>query len=170
MKRPNSPNDDTTEQEKEGSLKGLVGIALVIALVIALRIFMDDKSPKLSNFGKESWSIKCQNSEREYRLLSDIKKKGWGISGSLHERRLNLLDENNKTLYRTQKFDRDSLDKEGVWRFHHGKDVRLLAEKDPSNVLYGDEKVFEIAEDFKSMTILTTQGQEKITLSCQAYN
>ena len=67
-------------------------------------------------------------------------------------------------------FEKESLDQDSVWRFnYHPKDVRLFVKKDRTKVLKGDEKVFEIAEDFKTLTVITQTG-DRLILACQRLN
>ena len=138
-------------------------VIICIAIYIGLEVYESDKYPKLSQFGLNKWSVTCKNENRSYYLLSDI---NWN-QAELSSRYLKFLNEKQEELYYTSWFEKKSLDKDGVWRFtYNPKDIRMFVEKDQSQVLKGDEKIFEIAEDFNSMTVITTT-KEKLILSCQ---
>ena len=131
------------------------------------------KYPKLKEFGYKIWTVECKEAERIYRLSSTIPKSS-NKTRSLSDRDLNFHDQNNTIRYNTKLFDKSSLDESGVWRFKYRKwDGRLiglwnqlLGKKDQEKVLKGDEKVFEIAEDFKSM-VIKTKDNKNLKLKCQ---
>ena len=150
-------------KNKLSAIFSFVVVVVCVALYIGLEIYESEKYPKLSQFGLNEWSVTCKNENRSYYLLSDI---NWN-EADLSNRYLKFLNKNQEELYYTSWFEKKSLDKDGVWRFtYNPKDIRLFAKKNQSQVLKGDEKLFEIAEDFKSMVVITAGG-EKLTLSCQ---
>ena len=153
----------SNKKNKRSAAFSFAVVVICIALYIGLEVYESDKYPKLSQFGLNKWSAACKNENRSYYLLSDI---NWNEAG-LSNRYLKFLNEKQEELYYTSWFEKKSLDKDGVWRFtYNPKDIRMFAEKDQSQVLKGDEKIFEIAEDFKSMAVITATG-EKLTLSCR---
>ena len=154
------------KEKKNSSLTGAL-LVLCIIIIVVIQIYESDKYPKLSDFGLKTWSIQCADSHRAYRLLSEVYFSHNSSKPKISDRGLDFLDQNNSALYHTRMFDKSSLDNDGVWRFRYRKwDVRLFAKKDSAKVLKGDEKTFEIAEDFKSMTVLTQTGQ-RLELPCQ---
>ena len=174
------PSQQATEPDKKSSLsskkdqketKGkkyetlFSGVVVFICIVILVFMNRHEKKtyPKLTAFGWTKWSVKCQGEGRDYHLISDINVNEESLGG----RHLKFLDSEGTALYYTPLFEKESLDQEGVWRFkYHKKDVRLFAKKDRQKVLKGDEKTFEIAENFKSLTVITNK-EKKLTLSCQ---
>lgn len=149
------------------------GIILAFISLMAFSGEAKGKSSKLKKFGYKIWSLECRGAERVYRLSSTI-PKGSNKLRSLSDRDLNFHDQNETIRYNTKLFDKSSLDESGVWRFKYRKwDGRLiglwnqlLGKKDKEKVLKGDERVFEIAEDFKSMVIITKDNQN-LKLKCE---
>lgn len=163
-------NQEHKEKETKFSWWGVLGIIGLILVWIVITIYDQGEYPKLHSFGIKDWSVRCQGLGREYRLLSSVDRSAVeGSSGRLSHRTLNFLDQDSNTLYKTSVFDKSSLDKEGLWRFKYRSfDIRLVGKKDQSKVLRGDEVVFEIAEDFKSMLVIT-KDEQKLKLSCQSF-
>lgn len=145
---------------------GVLGIVAAIIVLMVLSGYEVGEYPKLSEFGRKKWSVQCKGPDREYRL-SSIAYKNSQRNYSISQRELSFLDQNNDIFYVTRVFDKSSLDKDGVWRFKYRKwDIRLSGKKDKTKVLKGDEKVFEIAEDFKSMVVIT-KNEQNLKLSCE---
>ena len=163
-------NKTNSKKEKLGSWWGVLGVIGLILVFIVLTIYDQGEYPKLHDFGIKDWSVRCQGLGREYRLLSSVDHSATDRSSSRYSHRtLNFLDRNSNILYKTAVFDKSSLDKDGVWRFKYRKfDIRIGGKKDRSKVLKGDESVFEIAEDFKSMVVIT-ENEQKLKLSCQGF-
>jgi len=134
-----------------------VGI-MGLVLLIFLNRYIDNSSTK------NDWSIKCQNKDRIYRLTSSKLTNSQNLTSHTN-RKLGFLDENQKMLYSTHNFDHEALEKKGIWRFTYTKDPRLFGKKDPSKVLQGDEQIFEISSDLKTLNIIT-KDNKNIQLPC----
>ena len=146
----------------------VIAVLIVLAALLVWTNFSErDKYPKLHRFGINEWSVHCKGQSRLYRLVSKNLILQSTRQPRVTRRSLIFLDENGEALYQTSVFDIDSLDKEGVWRFTYRKfDPRLFVKKEPLKVLQGDEKIFEIAENFQSMVVTLQKGQ-KLKLPCQ---
>ena len=160
-----SPKKDQKETKGKKYETLFSGVVVFICIVILVFMNRHEKQtyPKLVAFGWTEWSAKCQGEGRDYYMLSDVNANEESLGG----RHLKFLDEEGTALYYTPLFEKASLDQDGVWRFnYHKKDIRLFAKKDRDKVLKGDEKVFEISENFNSLTVITNKGK-KLTLNCQ---
>ena len=157
------------EEEKKALRADLYSLPLFLLLLagyFVLSAYQQDKYPKLFSFGIQKWFVLCEGNGRIYRMKSNNPVNS-NSDRVITGRDLSFLDESGKTLYYTKRFDKTSLDSDGVWRFFYvERDVRLFGEKNREAVLQGDESKFEIAEDFSSLVIVSKDGGE-ITLSCR---
>lgn len=157
--------NEKASDNKDFPGSGKVAVAALVAL-FALHWYESEQYPALYDFGKNDWSVRCEGQERSYRLVSSNPPDSQSTK-SITRRSLDFHGEDGKRYYTTHKFDHESLDKDGVWRFtYNPKDVGLFVEKDQSKVLSGDEAVFEIAADFQSMAIQLKAGQ-RLALACR---
>lgn len=147
-------------------------ICLVLAVVayVGLSAWNQEKHPKLAAFGVRDWATECQGQGRHY-LMRSSNPHDHHQGASFDNRNLMFLPPkaanlDAEALYSTSYFVKESLDEKAVWRFKKKKDTRLLASKNESAVLQGDEAWFEISENFEQLKIITTGGQ-KLSLNCQ---
>ena len=147
----------------------LISILAVVGGIIGLiliEVYDSETYPKLSRFGLQDWTVQCQGQGRTYHLRS-FNPLGPNSTKHITDRSLSFLDKNNKRSYILHKFDKRSLDKDSVWRFHYSEGlIKAHSEEEKAKVLKGDEQIFEIAENFQSLTVITKEDK-KLTLSCQ---
>lgn len=154
-----------SRKAKEYLISALAVIGGIIGLII-MALYEQDNYPKLVRFGLQKWAVQCESEKLVYRLIS-YNPLGSNSTKSITRRSLSFLDEKEKRRYSIHRFDKNSLDQDSVWRFiYHEGLIKSFSKEDESKVLKGNEQVFEIAEDFHSLTI-TTKDEQKLKLSCQ---
>ncbi len=154
-----------SRKAKEYLISAIAVIGGIIALIM-MTIYEQDNYPKLFRFGIQKWAVRCESEGWVYHLIS-YNPLGHDSTKNITSRSLSFLDEKEKRRYSIHRFDKNSLDRDSVWRFiYHEGLIRSFSKEDESKVLKGNEQVFEIAEDFHSLTI-TTKNNQKLKLPCE---
>ncbi|MFK0571113.1 hypothetical protein [Endozoicomonas sp.] len=136
---------------------GLLLLVVIVAIALFKLIYYSSKYPNLHKFGINDWHANCEGSGRFYRMLSTNNRSNKG-GHYITSRTLGFMNDRHEVVYQTSHFDGNSLDTDGVWRFHYNEfDPRMFTKKDQS-ILWGDEQSFEIAEDFSSMSVIRESG------------
>ena len=143
-----------------GFLVGLCGLWFVFA------IQQEGTYPKLHAVGIRDWAVTCEGGGRTYRLESG-NVSGYRSGLSVIQRSLSLFNDAGEELYYTQRFEPEAYERDAAWSFRVGWDNRLLAPRWRSGeVLYGDEKRFEIAGAFDVLTVVTDEGR-RLAFACR---
>jgi len=133
--------------------------------IVALLFFVGLILEKVLVSKGYEWEAVCRGEERVYRLRST----DWHWlrrSGADHRRALHFLGADGKTRYYTELYVWRSRKRDGVWRFRYNpEDKRFFGVKDQAAVLYGDERMFEIAVSLERM-FLVRKAAPPLNLPC----
>ncbi len=184
------------DEKGSGHLKEWLIFLSLCGVGIAFFGYRGSQKPVLTAYGIKDWQTVCEREGRIYRLKSQntTVSRGTYTKKSRYNRNLQFLDEEGKILYLTARFDSNSLDKDGVWRFQYWQGERLAdrmfrktkntpflqkilskifqadwkkyKDKNPGKALYGDEETFEIARDFKQLSVIR-KDKESLDIPCQ---